>query len=439
MNEQNDMNRREFFKEAGTLGAAGLALSLFPWLQSCSAPAKKEIIGEKARLAIIGTGGRGLFHLNNLLDMPEAEVVALCDIYRPNLNKAAELAPSAKSYDDYRKLLENPDIKGVIIATPLNSHAPITIDALNAGKHVFCEKAMAYTMDDCKRMYDTWKTSGRVMIIGQQRLYDPKYIKAMEMIHSGEAGDVVNVRNYWFRNNNWRRETPDPSLERQINWRLYREYSHGLMTEFACHQLQNGTWAMRLLPEKVMGHGSIVYWKDGREVFDNVSVIYSYPNGVNMTFESLISNKRFGMGEQILCSKGTFELAQGRYYSEDWKPRPRSGIRQLIGQIEDGVMDNSVFAGTSWSAETASADPGVPVLPNVVAGDGSSMIGAADDGSVETMQAFCHGVITGKQPQNVVEESYYASIFSLLGDEAMLRGEILTLPEEYRIDYLSED
>jgi predicted dehydrogenase len=434
MNEQNDMNRRDFIKEAGIFGAAGLALSLFPWLESCTAPAKKEITGEKARLAIIGTGSRGQFHLNNLLDMPEAEIVALCDTYQPNLDQAASLVPSATCYTDYRKLLENPDIKGVIIATPLNDHAQITIDALNAGKHVLCEKAMAYTMEDCKRMYDTWKSSGLVMIIGQQRLYDPKYAKAMEMIHSGEAGDVVNVRNYWFRNNNWRRETPDPGLERQINWRLYREYSRGLMTELACHQLQNGTWAMRLLPEKVMGYGSIVHWKDNREVFDNVSVIYTYPNGVTMTFESVISNKRLGMGEQILCSKGTFELAKGRYYSEE--PRPKSGIRQLIGQIEDGVMNNSVFAGTSWNAETASTDPGVLVLPNVVAGDGSSMIGAAGDGSIEMTQAFCHGVITGKQPKNVVEESYYASVFSLLGDEAMLRGEILTLPEEYRIGYL---
>ncbi|MDR1526065.1 MAG: Gfo/Idh/MocA family oxidoreductase [Dysgonamonadaceae bacterium] len=428
------MNRREFIKEAGIFGAAGLTLSLFPWLESCTDSAKKEITGEKARLAIIGTGSRGLFHLNNLLALPEAEIVALCDTYQPHLDQASALLPHAKCYTDYRKLLENPDVKGVIIATPLNSHASITIDALNAGKPVLCEKAMAYTIEDCKRMYDAWKSSGLVMIIGQQRLYDPKYVKAMEMIHSGEVGNVVNVRNYWFRNNNWRRETPEPSLERQINWRLYREYSRGLMTELACHQLQNGTWAMRLLPEKVMGHGSIVHWKDNREVFDNVSVIYTYPNGVTMTFESVISNKHFGMGEQILCSKGTFELSKGRFYSEE--PRPRSGIRQLIGQIEAGVMNNAVFAGTSWNAETASNDPGVLLLPNIVAGDGSSMIGAAGDGSIEMTQAFCHGVITGKQPENVVEESYYASVFSLLGDEAMLRGEILFLPEEYRIDYL---
>ena len=140
------------------------------------------------------------------------------------------------------------------------------------------------------------------------------------------------------------------------------------------------------------------------------------------------------MGEQILCSKGTFELAKGRYYSEE--PRPKSGIRQLIGQIENGVMSNSVFAGTSWAVETASTDPGTLILPNVVAGDGASMIGAVGDGSIEMTEAFCHGVITGKQPKNVVEESYYASIFSLLGDEAMLRKEILTLPEEYKIDYL---
>ena len=127
---------------------AGVALSFFPWLESCSEKAKQEVQGEKAQIGIIGTGSRGLFHIKHLVQMPNVEVVALCDNYRPHLEDAAQYYPKAKLYDDYRRLLENKDVKGVIIATPLYLHAPMTIAALEAGKRVFCEKSMAYTMDE---------------------------------------------------------------------------------------------------------------------------------------------------------------------------------------------------------------------------------------------------------------------------------------------------
>lgn len=156
------------------------------------------------------------------------------------------------------------------------------------------------TCADCLDMYNVFKESGKVMFIGQQRLYDPKYIKAMEMIHAGLLGEINSIRAYWFRNNDWRRPVPSPDLERKINWRLYKEYSCGLVTELATHQLQVGNWALRMLPEKVAGMGDIVYWKDGREVYDSINLIYHYPNGVKMTYESMIANKFYGLEEEIM-------------------------------------------------------------------------------------------------------------------------------------------
>lgn len=102
----------------------------------------------------------------------------------------------------------------------------------------------------------------------------------MEMIHAGTFGEINAIRTFWYRNGDWRRPVPSANLERQINWRLYKEYSKGLMTELACHQLQIGSWALNKLPEKVMGHGAITYWKDGREVYDNVSCLYVFDDGV---------------------------------------------------------------------------------------------------------------------------------------------------------------
>ena len=430
------MNRKEFLSDCGKIGFAGVTLSLFPWLQSCSDKAKQEVKGEKARIGIIGTGSRGCFHIKHLVQMPNVEVVALCDNYRPHLEDAAQYYPKAKLYDDYRHLLEQRDVEGVIIATPLYLHAPMTLDALSAGKRVFCEKSMGYTLDECLGVYNKRKETNGVLFIGQQRLFDPKYIKAMSMIHEGKIGDVVGVRNYWYRNNNWRRDVPSPELERHINWRLYSEYSRGLMTELACHQLQNGSWALGMLPEQVMGSGHLVHWlkEDKRDVYDCVSAIFTYPNGVNMTFESIISNKHFGMGEQILGTNGTIDLVTGMYYSDEPAPKG-SGMHQLIAQIESGVMSNSVFAGTSWAAESSPLAPGVPIMPNVKVVTGESTVGAEADGSRELLEAFIHATITGRQPEKVLEESYYATQFALLADKAMHENQILRLDEKYKIPY----
>ncbi|MBQ1981333.1 MAG: Gfo/Idh/MocA family oxidoreductase [Alistipes sp.] len=430
------MNRKEFLSDCGKIGFAGVTLSLFPWLQSCSDKAKQEVKGEKARIGIIGTGSRGCFHIKHLVQMPNVEVVALCDNYRPHLEDAAQYYPKAKLYDDYRHLLEQRDVEGVIIATPLYLHAPMTLDALSAGKRVFCEKSMGYTLDECLEVYNKRKETNGVLFIGQQRLFDPKYIKAMSMIHEGKIGDVVGVRNYWYRNNNWRRDVPSPELERHINWRLYSEYSRGLMTELACHQLQNGSWALGMLPEQVMGSGHLVHWlkEDKRDVYDCVSAIFTYPNGVNMTFESIISNKHFGMGEQILGTNGTIDLVTGMYYSDEPAPKG-SGMHQLIAQIESGVMSNSVFAGTSWAAESSPLAPGVPIMPNVKVVTGESTVGAEADGSRELLEAFIHATITGRQPEKVLEESYYATQFALLADKAMHENQILRLDEKYKIPY----
>ena len=417
----------------------GGLIAAFPWLYSCTQKAKDEIKGNRARLGIIGTGSRGMYHINNLVNNQSvsaiAEIVALCDNYLPHLQNAVELCPNAKTFSDYRDLLELPEVDGVIIATPLSEHAHIAIASMKMNKHVFCEKSLSNTLENCLSMYNTYKESGKVMYIGQQRLFDPKYLKALSMIHSGMIGEITGIRCYWFRNNNWRRPLPDPSLERKINWRLYKDLSGGLMTELATHQLQVGNWAMRMIPDTVTGMGDIIYWKDGREVYDNVSLIYRYPNGVNMTYESLISNKYNGLEEQILGNKGTMELERGKYYFEDVKPAP--GILQLINNIEQSLIVPLPIASPSWVPETARAYKGEYIMENVSVTTGASMVGAENDGTEQLVEAFCHSVITGKPAENLVEEAYYSSVLALLGLQAMEEQRFVTFPDEYKIPYLN--
>lgn len=416
------MNRRDFLKNMGM--ASGVALlASSPWLSVFSEAEQTK--KEQVRLGVIGPGSRGCFLMSLLKKNPKVNVVALCDIYQPSIDNGLKMYPGAKVYEDYRALLENKDIDAVLIATPLNTHHKIAMDAFDAGKHVFCEKALAMTIADCFEMYQKHRSTGKVFFAGQQRLFDPRYIRAMEMAHAGTFGELQAFRSYWFRNNDWRRPVPSPELERLINWRLYKQYSKGLMTELACHQIQISTWAMRSIPEKVMGHGSITHWKQKREVYDNVACIYVFENGVKLSYESVVSNKFYGLEEQILGNLGTVELEKGKYYFENVDPAP--GFLQMVNDIEHKLFDAIPFAGTSWAPETANENKGEYIIGEAPKSDGTSLM----------LDAFVEAVITGKQPKNIAEEGYYASALCLLGHEAIEKEQIIKFPEEYKIDYLN--
>ena len=432
-----DSSLRKFIKDLGYISGGAALLATTPWLQSFTTDAANEIKNEKARIGFIGTGSRGTYNIQAVSALKHAEIVALCDIYPPNLKAASEIVPTAKTYTDYRKLLESKDIDGVVISTPLFLHAPITLDALSAGKHVYCEKAMAHTMDQCKSIYEAYQNTDRVLYFCMQRMFDEKYIKGMQMIHSGAIGEIVGERCHWFRNHDWRRPVPSTELERQINWRLYWDYSAGLMTELGSHQLEVCCWAMQMVPDSVIGTGDIVYWKDGREVYDSVNLIYTYSNGVKINYESLISNKFNGMEDQILGNKGTMNLASGVYYLEDDNSDYKSGIEQLIGQIGNKIYASVPSAAPSWRQETKSNSVPHKILKgDFQVNDGLSMIGAVKDGTDEILSAFCQGCITGEKGKNIVEEAYTTTMLCLLGNQAIAEQRKVYFPDQYKIQYM---
>jgi len=420
--KQDFISRRDFLKNIGIVGASAV-LAASPWLSTFS---EVTLTGkEKCRLGVIGVGSRGQFHLGFLSKNPKVEVVALCDIYPPSIEQAHKIVPTAKVYGDYRKLLDNKDIDAVLVATPLNTHYKIVMDAFDAGKHVLCEKCIGYTIEECYNMYKRHKETGLIFFTGQQRLFDPRYIKAMELVHRGMFGEINAIRTFWNRNGDWRRPVPSPELEHLINWRLYRASSKGLMTELACHQLQIGSWALHKLPEKVMGHGAITFWKDGRDVYDNISCIYVFDNGVKMTFDSVISNKFYGLEEQIMGNLGTVEPEHGKYYFENTPPAP--GFLQMVNEFENRLFGSLPFAGTSWAPETANENKGEYILGERPQSDGTSLL----------LEGFVEAVIARRQPARIAEEGYYASVLCLLGHQAIEEGRVLTFPDEYKIDYLN--
>ncbi len=432
---EKDLSRREFLKNAGLIGlGAGTLLSAVPWMSALADENTAETTKEKIRIGIIGPGSRGRFLMNLLKNNKKAEMVAICDIYQPSIDKALEIAPKAKVYNDYKKLLEDKNIDAVVITTPLFRHYQMAMDALDAGKDLYLEKSMAYNVSQCYDIYQKYKSTGRIFFVGQQRLFDPRYHKAMEMIHNGTFGEIQAVRTFWFRNGSWRNKVPDPALERQLNWRLYKEYSRGLMTELGGHLLQVGTWAMQKLPEQVMGAGGITFWKDGREVEDNLSCIFSMDDGRRITYESVISNKYYGLEEQIMGNLGTVEPEKGMYYFEDGTvngtpAKPAPGFTQLMRDVQNRVFEKLPFAGTSWEPEVAKEIKG-----NYIMGEDYKI---NTDGTQEALNAFVESVITQKQPERIAEECYYASAMVLLGCDAIEQKKILEFPHEYRLNYLN--
>ncbi|MCX6309317.1 MAG: Gfo/Idh/MocA family oxidoreductase [Bacteroidia bacterium] len=406
----------------GMIGG-GVLLATSPWFSAFSE--SKNTVGSLARIGIVGPGSRGRFLMSFLAKNPKVEIVAISDVYQPSIDEALKIAPKAKIYKDYRSLLADKSVDAVVIATPLDCHYKIVMDAFDAGKHVFCEKSIAYSLDETFRIFQKYKSSDKVFFVGQQRLFDPRYIHAIEKVHSGDFGDVSGIRAFWHRNNDWRRPIPSPKFDEQINWRLYKKHSKGIMTELACHQLQIGTWALRQIPDKVMGHGAITYWKEKREVYDNVSCIYTFDSGVKMNFDSVLSNKFYGLEEQILCSKGTVEPEKGKYYFEEIPPAP--AFLQMINDVENAMFATLPFVGTSWVPETAKENNGHYLLDEKPQGDGTSLL----------LEAFAEAVITQKQPELIAEEGYYATQLSLLGHQAMEEERMLIFPEKYKLDYLN--
>jgi len=425
----NIHSRRTFLKKMALTGSLA-TLAASPWVSIFASPPQNgKGANDRVRLAIIGTGSRGK-QLMRLLFETETdaniEIGALCDVYLPHLEDAVEMCKDqdkkVNSYTNYEELLNKENLDGVIIATPLHQHAHIAIDCMKAGIHVFCEKSMARTLEDTKAMYDAHKNTGQILQIGHQRLFNPVYLEGMQRIHDGKLGQLGQLRAYWHRNNDWRRPVPDgrPDLEEFINWRLYKEYSAGLLTELMSHQLQVANWTLQKTPVSVTGTGSIVFWKDGREVNDNVALIFSYEDGTQFIYDSMTSNKKYGLEEQIMGHKGTIEFEVNRYYSET--PPPAPGILQLLNDIESSVYKDAQIGGASWVPETAVTYQGEPIVKDTDFYD-----------SALQLEGFVNYIRQGEAPEKLVREGYNASIWTLLGEKAIESGEKLELPEKFRI------
>ena len=250
-------SRRKFIKTSATAGV-GLSLAM------SGAASYARILGANDRIGVgvIGTGVRGKLLMRHMSKVPSLKLEAYCDVLPFHLEDAgSKVDSSARAYSDHRKLLDNKDVKAVIVATHFSAHQGVVLDALDAGKHVYCEKTMAKGIAGTQQVFDAAQgRPGQVFQTGYQYRSSPLYNAAAKLIANGDIGPITAINCQWNRNGNWRRPVPDPKWERQINWRMYREYSSGLVAELSSHQMDFCDRVIGSELQQIQGVGGIDYW-----------------------------------------------------------------------------------------------------------------------------------------------------------------------------------
>lgn len=363
MAQDNDVTRRDFVKAAGAVSAVAAAGA--PFIQ------KVHAANDQVQYGFIGTGSRGTYLLKHLHETDAGRCVAVCDNWDVNLAKGVTTAGNnPAAYKDYRELLARKDIDAVLIAVPLYEHFPITKDSLQAGKHVFCEKSLVHKAEETHALRALVADHPKqVLQVGLQRRYSQFYQTAKQMIDQGVLGNVTHIRGQWHRNSDQRRPVPDPSLERKINWRMYREYAGGNTAELASHQIDVADWMFGSPPEYVIGVGGIDTFKDGRDVYDNIQLIYVYPKGRKLIYTSistsshldLLQAQRQEFGEVIMGTAGAIEITIG----DDNHPATALWYREpkpvAAAEVKKSTDKKEAFkAGATMT--TAAASQGIPLL-----------------------------------------------------------------------------
>jgi len=339
-------SRRKFIGSVAT----GLAGSLAP----------SQVLGanERIRLGIIGAGARGMEIVREAAACPNTEFTAFADIYTRRLEEAKQVAPNAKTYLDSRYLLDDKNVDAVLIATPQHLHCEHFTAALEAGKHVYQEKTMAFTVEHAKRMRAAYqKVAGkRTVQVGHQGVSSGTMADALSMIASNKLGKLTMIEAHMFRNTphnkpQWSRPVyPDMNAEnilwnqflgeapkrdfdanRYINWRFFWDYSGGNFYENMCHQLAFWYKALNLqIPKSVTTTGGVYLWKDGREVPDTMNVSMEHPEEILFTWASGFGNNQLGVAEHVLGTDATIQKSQQIRLTPQKVNRPKD--EEVLGQ-----------------------------------------------------------------------------------------------------------
>jgi predicted dehydrogenase len=401
------MNRKDFLQQSIFLSSGLLLHNKMMELYGMSSP------GDTIAIGVIGCGDRGFGLAEFINNMPQQfSLKAVCDILPFRLDNAKKLDPqnTIAFYSDYRKLLDDKNINGIVVATPLFNHLEITTDALKAGKHVYLEKTMTHTAQQAIELVKvSSQYSKQVLQVGHQYRYTPLYFKVKEMIQKDYLGKVTQIDCRWDRNWNWRRAVPAGYTDKQINWRMYKEFSGGLPAELLSHQVDFINWAFNTHPDEILGTGGIDLFKDGRETYDNVQAVLRYnKDGMIGNFGATCGNAREGYIFKIKGTKGTIELLinDGVFY-------PEAETKKQL-QTVDGVTGATKI---DWNN-----DGGIKILKE-----------KSKDGSWYALQEFYKAITEKIQPVSNVKTGARTACCVYMMNQAIFNHAIEVWKPEYSV------
>ena len=352
-------SRRNFVKEM-----AGIAGTL-------AVPARVLGANDRIRLGVIGPGTRGMQLIRYALKCPNTEIVALADVFTKRLEEAQKAAPGAKTYLDYRHLLEDKNVDAVMIATPQHLHCEHFMAALEAGKHVYQEKTMAFSVAHAKLMRAARRKAPKLVVgIGHQDCSSPQIAEARAFIDKGYLGKITEIHSHMYRNTphdrpQWARPvTPEMTPEniiwksflggapdrpfdpnRYINWRFFWDYSGGNFYENMCHQLAFWYKVLNLdIPRTVSTVGGVFLWKDGREVPDTMLAGMVHPEEMLFSWDSAFGNRQLGITEDVLGADGAISRAEGQKLRYRPERVNRRDVQEMFSETAQnyGVSEQAI-------------------------------------------------------------------------------------------------
>ena len=333
-------SRRNFLQKlAGTSALATVAPSVFGGFYAGNnyliEPIRPRSANDTVNLALIGAGIIGHYDLNCALKVPGTKVVAVSDLYDPRLVRAKEVwGNDIQTTRDYREVLKRPDVDAVLICVPDFWHDRIAIDALNAGKHVYCEKPMVHHIEEGAAVIAAQKKSGKVFQVGSQRASASAILEAKKYYEQGMIGELTYVDACVDRADalgawqytmpptidpkelDWDRyiqmaDTKKPyKAEEFFRWRNYKNYGTGVAGDLFVHLITGlHTITGAIGPTRIFSLGDLNYWKDGRDAYDLVTGLMDYPKTAN--------NPSFQFMTRVNLADGRGGLNQTRLVGTD--------------------------------------------------------------------------------------------------------------------------
>jgi len=440
-----DCNRRDFLK-SGSFATLMTMMGGVELFAQPEAPAESSASVANFKIAVIGLGVWGREIVDTLAQLPQADIAAICDVYAPALRRAAKDAPNAKQTSDYKTILETKEITAVVVATPTHQHKEVALAALKAGKHVYCETPLANTIEDAREIAFAAKAAKQqVFQSGLQMRADPQSYFLLPFIRSGALGQIVMARAQWHKKTSWRATASTPEREQALNWRLSKATSLGLVGEVGTNQIDLTGWFLNSNPVAVTGFGSILFYKDGRDVPDTVQALIEYPGGVMLTYNATLANSFDAEYQMLYGSDAAIMMRESKAWMFKevdspllgWEVYARkesfgkeTGIA-LVADASKGAIAGQKekapkpFTGTPLSFALSAFMKRSAAVDDFVSGFGSD-----DPAALQTSLSNAH-----LSPAAGYLEGFHAAVTAVKANEAVNTGQrIVMKPEWYHLD-----